>query len=70
MHEMNDPFRVGLVATSIEVERCVNNNTGILYSQVKMYFLLQFNIFFRVSMMKDNITRDCSTCITRSYMVC
>ena len=34
MHEMNDPFRVGLVATSIEVERCVNTNTVVVYSQV------------------------------------
>ena len=38
---MNDPFRVGLLATSYEVERCVNTNTVILYSQVLMYYLLQ-----------------------------
>ena len=51
---MNDPFRVGLLATSYEVERYVHINTCIVYSQVLMYFLLQnpvaqknVGVFFR-----------------------
>jgi len=35
-----NPFRVGLLATSYEVERCVDYNTVILYSQVKLYLTL------------------------------
>ena len=34
---MNDPFRVGLLATSYEVERCVDYNTVILYSQAWVF---------------------------------
>ena len=41
---MNDPFRVGLLASSPsneEDERCVNTNTCIVYSQALLYFLIQ-----------------------------